>query len=42
MALNGKKLTERPNQMTDRWDLSTSAGGEHLYVTARSNTVLAR
>src|SRR6266852_7924900 len=38
---NGKKLTDRPGQVTDRWDQEyIRREGEHLYVTARSNTIL--
>jgi peptidoglycan/xylan/chitin deacetylase (PgdA/CDA1 family) len=38
---NGKKLADRAGQLTDHWDQEYfRREGEHLYVTARSNTIL--
>ncbi len=38
---NGRKLAERAGEMTDHWDQEYfRREGEHLYVTARSNTIL--
>ena len=38
---NGKKLADWAGQPTDHWDQEYfRREGEHLYVTARSNTIL--